>query len=464
MIGHDTTRTGDLRRNRKPGDTPGMVPETHFAWHGDVSLAYQVIGEGATDLLYIPGWLSNVDIMWESPEYETFLRRLAGFTRLIVMDRRGYGCSERFSPHDVDPLEVHLEDALVVLDAVGSDRAAFFSFDEGTFIGCLLAASRPDRISHLVLLDPSPCWTSNEEITWEWSAERWRWKVELDRQEWGSFEALRRDEPDTPERILRWEAKFNRQSQSAGAGAAEALKYSVTDVRKVLPSIRVPTLVVHGTKRPSTSVDVRSPRYVADHIPDAAFVEIAAGHFPWSDGGELLSDEIEGFLTGSHSHPGLERVLTTVLFTDIVGSTDKAARLGDRAWGEVKRRHHDIVRLEIDRFRGHERDTAGDGFFATFDGPARAVRCAQAIEERVRSIGLAIRAGVHTGEVEITPEGPTGISVHIGARVAALAKSDEVWASSTVRDLTAGSGLVFEDVGEHQLKGVPDPWRLYRVS
>jgi len=158
-----------------------MVPETHFAWHGDVSLAYQVIGEGSTDLLYIPGWLSNVDIMWESPEYETFLRRLAGFTRLIVMDRRGYGCSERFSPREVDPLEVHVDDALVVLDAVGSDRAAFFSFDEGTFIGCLLTASRPDRISHLALLDPSPCWTSNEEIPWEWSAEEWRSKVELDR-------------------------------------------------------------------------------------------------------------------------------------------------------------------------------------------------------------------------------------------------------------------------------------------
>ncbi len=441
-----------------------MIPETRFAWHGDVALAHQVVGEGATDLLYIPGWLSNVDVMWESPEYESLLRRLASFSRLIVMDRRGYGCSERFSPHDVDPLEVHVDDAIAVLDAVGSERAAFFSFDEGTFIGCLLAASRPDRISHLAMLDPSPCWTSNEEIPWEWSAEQWRAKVEQDRRDWGSYEAFRRDDPDTPERTLRWEAKFNRQSQSPGAGAAEALKYSATDVRAVLPSIRVPTLVVHGKERPSTSIDVRSPRYVADHIPGARFVEIAAGHFPWGEGSDLLTDEIEGFLTGTRSHPSLERVLTTILFTDIVGSTHLAAEIGDQAWRDVRRKHHDIVRLELDRFRGHERDTAGDGFFATFDGPARAVRCAQAIEERVQTVGLAIRAGVHTGEIEITPEGPSGISVHIGARVAALAGSNEVWASSTVRDLTAGSGLVFEDVGEHELKGVPDPWRLYRVN
>jgi pimeloyl-ACP methyl ester carboxylesterase len=441
-----------------------MVPETRFAWHGDVSLAHQVIGEGAMDLLYIPGWLSNVDVMWESPEYESFLRRLATFSRLIVMDRRGYGCSERFSSHDIDPLEVHVDDAIVVLDSVGSERAAFFSFDEGTFIGCLLAASWPDRISHLVMLDPSPSWTRNDEIPWEWSAEQWRAKVDVDRRDWGSFEALRRDEPDTPERVLRWEAKFNRQSQSPGAGAAEALKYSETDVRAVLPSIRVPTLVLHGKNRPSTSVDVRSPRYVAEHIPDARFVEIAAGHLPWNEGAELLSDEIEGFLTGTHAHPSLERVLTTVLFTDIVGSTDTAAQIGDRAWRALQSMHHTIVRRELERFRGQERDTSGDGFFATFDGPARAVRCAKAIAEDVRSVGLTIRAGAHTGEVEITPEGPSGISVHIGARVAALAGSNEVWTSSTVRDLTAGSGLEFEDVGEHELKGVPNRWRLYRVN
>jgi pimeloyl-ACP methyl ester carboxylesterase len=455
-------------RHLRP-NTPGerlrdMVPETRFAWHGDVALAYQVFGDGPMDFLYIPGWLSNVDVMWESPAYEGFLRRLATFSRVIVMDRRGCGCSERFSPHDVDPLEVHVDDALVVLDAVGSDRAAFFSFDEGTFIGCLLAASRPDRISHLVLLDPSPCWTRNEEISWEWSEEQWRSKVEQDRRDWGSYEALRRDEPDTPERDLRWEAKFNRQSQSPGAGAAETMKYSRTDVRAVLPTIRVPTLVVHGSKRPSTSVDVRSPRYVAEHIPDARFVEVAAGHLPWDEGALPLVDEIEEFLTGTHAHPGLERVLTTILFTDIVGSTSTAAQIGDQAWREVQRRHHDIVRLELDRFRGLERDTSGDGFFATFDGPARAVLCAKAIGERVQSVGLAIRAGVHTGEIELTADGPSGISVHIGARVASLAGANEVWASSTVRDLTAGSDLVFEDVGEHELKGVPDRWRLYRVS
>ena len=291
--------------------------------------------------------------------------------------------------------------------------------------------------------------------------------MEQDRRDWGSYEAFRRDDPDTPERTLRWEAKFNRQSQSPGAGAAEALKYSATDVRAVLPSIRVPTLVI-GAEH-----DTMDPAYLeamARQLPDGRYHHCSNGsHFAHIDDQETYFEGLVRFLHHVENSLAtvptcLERVLTTILFTDIVGSTHMAAEIGDQAWRDVRRKHHDIVRLELDRFRGHERDTAGDGFFATFDGPARAVRCAQAIEERVQTVGLAIRAGVHTGEIEITPEGPSGISVHIGARVAALAGSNEVWASSTVRDLTAGSGLVFEDVGEHELKGVPDPWRLYRVN
>jgi class 3 adenylate cyclase len=459
----DPAGSSRVATHTSSGETADVIPETRFAWNGDVSLAHQVLGDGAIDILYVPGWLSNVDIMWESPEYETFLRRLASFSRLIVMDRRGYGCSERFSPDDVTPLEVHVDDAIAVLDHVGSERAAFFSFDEGTFIGCLLAASHPRRISHLLLLDPCPCWTRNEEITWEWSAEHWRSKIEEDRQGWGSYEASREEAPNAPERVLRWETKFARQSQSPGAAAAETTKYSQTDVRQVLPSIPVPTLVVYGNKRSSDSIDVRSPRYVAEHIPNANFVEVEINHLPWAEGREALCDEIEEFLTGTHSHLDLRRILTTVLFTDIVGSTEQAIELGDAAWSGLVAQHHMIVREQLARFRGDEIDTAGDGFFAIFDGPARAVSCALAVSETLRSVGIEIRAGVHTGEVELDASAVRGIAVHIGARVAALADGGEVLVSSTVKELVAGSGLAFEDAGEHELKGVPDRWRLYKV-
>ena len=438
-----------------------MIPETRFAWNGDVALAHQVLGEGTIDILYVPGWLSNVDVMWENASYETFLRRLASFSRLIVMDRRGYGCSERFSPDGVAPLEVHVDDAIAVLDSVGSEQVAFFSFDEGIFIGCLLAAAHPDRISHLMLLDPSPCWTSNEEIPWEWSTEHWRSKIEQDRREWGSYEPLRKAAPNTPEPLLRWEAKFSRQSMSPGAMAAEMAKYSLTDVRAVLPTISVPTLVVHG--RGGDWIDVRSPRYVAEHIPNARFVETVAAHQPWDEGGEPLTQEIEEFLTGTRSHPDFDRILTTVLFTDIVGSTRQLARLGDRRWKDLVAQHDSLARLEISRYRGREIDRTGDGFFATFDGPARAVSCALAMSEALQSLGIEIRAGVHTGEVEVAGSAVRGIAVHVGARVAALADGGEVLVSSTVKALVAGSGLAFDDAGEHELKGVPDRWRIYRV-
>ena len=356
-----------------------------------------------------------------------------------------------------------MDDAIAVLNHVGSERAAFFSFDEGAFIGCLLAASHPTRISHLMLLDPAPSWTRNEEITWEWSAEHWQSKIEEDRQVRGSYEILREEEPNEPERALRWEAKFARQSQSPGAAAAETRKYSQTDVRQVLPSIPVPALVVYGSKRSSESLDVRSPRYVAEHIPNANFVEVEIDHFPWAEGREALCNEIEEFLTGTRSHLDLRRILTTVLFTDIVGSTEKAVELGDAAWSGLVAQHQVIVRDQLARFRGHEVDTAGDGFFAIFDGPARAVSCALAISETLRTVGIEIRAGVHTGEVELDASAVRGIAVHVGARVAALADGSEVLVTSTVKDLVVGSGLAFEEAGEHELKGVPDRWRLYRV-
>lgn len=440
-----------------------LPPKTKFAWNGDIALAYQVLGEGTHDLLYAPGVFSNIDVMWEDPLYEAFLRRLASFGRLIAMDRRGVGCSERFSPSEVAPLEVHADDIITVLDAVGSKRAAYLSNQDGNFIGCLLAASNPARISHLVLIDPAPCWTRNDEIPWEWSEEDWSGQIDRIRSNWGSEEdaAFQVVGPDAPEVRVRWGAKLARLSQSPGAMAAETEKYSQTDVRSILPSIQVPTLVVRATHARYTLA--LSPRYVADHIPGARFVELPMDVYPWEEGAEPFITEIEEFITGVRSGPSLDRVLATVMFTDIVGSTDRLSRLGDRGWADLMAQHDALVRSEIARHRGTEIDRAGDGFFATFDGPARAVRCAIAVSERVRGLGIEIRAGAHTGEVELAEDGLRGMAVHIGARIMGLALGNEVLVSATVRDLVVGSGLTFEDAGDHELKGVPDRWHLFRV-
>jgi class 3 adenylate cyclase len=445
-----------------------VIPETRYAWNGDVALAYQVVGSGPPDLLYLPGVISNVDVMWESEHYARFLRRLAGFARLLLMDRRGYGCSERFSPNDIAPLEVLADDALVVLDATRSHRAAIFGFQEGNFLAELLAAARPDRVSHIILLDPAPVWLRNEEIYWEWSEKEWEEHIDEWRS-WGLLEAAReevhRSIPSIAgdEREIRWLARFQRATMGSGAVVAETRKFAQTDVRRVLPAIHVPTLVLH---RPGDPVHYgRSARYVADHIEGARYVEIAGrDHLPWYTGWEALSDEIEEFVTGSRHGPEPNRVLTTVLFTDIVGSTEAAAKAGDSAWHHALERHHAVVREELARFSGTEQDTAGDSFYATFDGPARAVRCGQAISRAIGSLGLEIRVGIHTGECEMIDGKASGLAVVIGSRVMSHAKPSELLVSQTVKDLVVGSGLLFEDRGEHDLKGVPGPWHLYAVA
>ena len=449
-------------------------PETRFAWNGDVALAYQVIGSGERELLYLPGILSNVDLMWDWPEYARFLRRLNSFARLILMDRRGYGSSERFSPDAVAPLEVLVDDVLVVLDEAGVDRVAVFAYEEANFLGALLAASRPERVSHLVLLDPSASWTRNEDLPWEWTRERWEEQIEWFRRDWGNESDERRIEEVRwaiehgqrfDEQELRWWARFERATMGPGAAVAETRKFMDTDIRAVLPTLHVPTLVLH--RRGNANYDPpRSPRYVAEHIEDAIYVEVDSGPQgkPWTEGWEAVADEIEEFVAGTRRGPEPTRVLKTVLFTDMVGSTDKASELGDAAWHQLLDRHHRIVRDQLQRFDGAEQDTAGDGFFAAFDGPARAVRCAQAITDAVRSLGIEVRAGLHTGECEIVDGKVSGIAAITGARVMAEAKPSEVLVSRTVKDLVAGSGLTFEDAGEYELKGVPDRWRLYRVA
>ena len=442
--------------------------DTLYAWNGDVSLAYQVLGEGPIDLLYIPGGAANVDVMWENSRYAKFLERLASFCRLIVMDRRGCGCSERFSPREVAPLEVMADDVIAVLDAVGSERAALFGSDETDTIVCVTAASRPERVSHAILFDPAPTWIRDDEITWEWSHREWDAHIDRMRGVWGRYEgtvefaAIGFPSLVGDDNALRWMARFARLSQSPGVWVAECRKYCETDLRGILPTIHVPTLVLH--KAETTLADVRSPRYVAEHIPDARFVELPGRDvMPWLDGAETLVEEIEEFVTGVRHAAESDLVLSTVMFTDIVGSTEQQAALGDRKWKDLVERHHALIREGLTRWRGVENDTAGDGFFATFDGPARAIRCAQQVADHVRELGIEIRAGIHTGECEIVDGKHAGIAVTIGSRVASAAGPSEVLVSQTVKDLVAGAGLGFEDRGEHELKGVPDRWRLYRV-
>ena len=451
------------------------IPDTRFAWNGDVALAYQTFGSGEHDLLYLPGVISNVDVMWEWPPYARFLRRLGSFARVVVMDRRGYGCSERFSPDALVPLEVIVDDVVAVLDDAGVERVSVFAYEDGSTLAALLAASRPERVDHLVLQDPMASWTRNDELPWEWTRERWEEHIEMFHRTWGVLSAdrlseqqqwwMERGKPqgiDEPE--VRWWARMERATMGPGAMVAETRKFMEIDIRAVLPTIHVPTLVIHRSG--NMEYDPRTPRFVADHIEGARYEEVESGPdgIPWADGWEALTDEIEEFVAGTRRGPEPNRVLTTVLFTDIVGSTGRVAERGDAAWHQLLERHHRVVRDELSKFGGVEQDTAGDGFFAAFDGPARAVRCGQAISEAVRSLGLEVRIGLHTGECELVDGKVSGIAAITGARVMAQGGPSEILVSRTVKDLVAGSGLSFEDAGEHELKGVPDRWRLYRVS
>jgi class 3 adenylate cyclase len=376
--------------------------------------------------------------------------------------------SDRFSPEDLPPLEVLVDDLVAVLDAAGSERAAVFGFWDGAQQAMLFSATYPERTSALILFGPEACGSQQPDYPWQWPDEQWETFFAEMANGWGTTEYLRN--------MLEWSAPSLVENEetarlamaywrlSAGTSAVLAIErlWHQTDVRHVLPSIHVPTLVLHRTGDRTSDVD--GGRYIASQIEGARFIELAGDDAPpFAGDSDAALDEIEEFLTGVRHGPEPDRVLATVLFTDIVASTERAAKLGDRKWRELLDAHHVRIRTELSRFRGREIDTAGDGFLATFDGPARAVRCAQAIGSSVRDLGLEVRAGVHTGEIELANGDIRGIAVHIGARVAAIAGPNEVFVSSTVKDLVAGSGLAFEDVGEHELKGVPDRWHLYRV-
>jgi class 3 adenylate cyclase/pimeloyl-ACP methyl ester carboxylesterase len=445
------------------------VPETRYAKTGDgLSIAYQVVGQGAVDLLFVPGYLSNLELNWELPAYASMLGRLASFSRLIAVDRRGTGLSDRLSRNDLPPLETLMDDLGLVLDEVGSQQAALAGFLDGGYLCAMFAATYPERTRALVLYGTSASGRWTPDYPWQWKPQRWERYMQEMSDNWGSqqwqVEQMRWYAPSAyhDEATRRWWGRYLRLSASPGSAVALERLYSETDVRPVLPTIRVPSLVLHRRHDPAEPVE--GARFIAQQIPGAKYVELeGVDSPPWAGDSESIVDEIQEFLTGIRSVPKSDRVLSTVLFTDIVGSTERAGALGDSKWRELLTAHDDRTRTEIDRHRGTFVKSTGDGILATFDGPARGVRCAQAIGSSVGELGIEIRAGLHTGEVELIGDDVGGIGVHIGARVAAAARPGEVLVSSTVKDLVAGSGLAFEDAGEHELKGVPDRWHLYGV-
>jgi class 3 adenylate cyclase len=439
--------------------------KTHYARSGDVVIAYQVAGSGPLDVVFVPGFVSHLDIEWDLPGFGPAFRRLSSFARLIVLDKRGTGLSDRTS--NIPTLEERMDDVRAVMDAAGSQRAALVGLSEGGPMALLFAATYPERTTAVVL------WGSYARTLWApdypigvppAAVEN---AYEMIRARWGDGRAIRAiafqdaAADDATRDLL---GRFERNAATPTAAVA-ALQFGIaTDVRHVLSTIAVPTLVVHRTGDPLVSI--AQGRYVAEHIPGAKFVELPGdfhigGTYERND--DLL-DVVEEFLTGTPAqHAEVDRILATVLFTDIVASTERAAASGDRRWRDTLDAHDAAVRRELVRFRGRELNTTGDGFFAAFDGPARAIRCALAIVAAAQRLGLAVRAGVHTGECESRGDDLTGLAVHIGARVAGLAEAHQVLVTSTVRDLVIGSGLAFDERGTHTLRGVPGEWRVFGV-
>jgi pimeloyl-ACP methyl ester carboxylesterase len=442
-----------------------MRPATRYTKSGDYNIAYQVIGEGELDLLYIPGFVSNVELAWEEPLLARFLDRLASFSRLILFDKRGTGLSDRVPNGELPTLEERMGDVMAVLDAAGSDRAAVLGHSEGGNLAALFTATHPERTIALVTLGIFASRIRSDDYPWAPSPEERERDISVIENNWGTdadVEHLAPSAARDPAFAQRL-ATYFRRSASPGAAAALLRMNTQIDVRDVLPAIGVPTLVVHHTDDRDASVE--EGRWIASQIPGARFLELPGpDHLPWVGDQDRLLDEVEEFLTGRRAAPEPGRVLATVLFTDIVRSTERAVALGDHGWKELLERHHAAVRRKLQAFQGREIETAGDGFLATFDGPGRAIRAAASIVEAVRSLGIEIRCGLHTGECEQIGDGIGGIAVHVAARVAARAEAGEILVTGTVRDLVAGAGIGFESRGEVTLKGIPEARALFAVS
>jgi class 3 adenylate cyclase/pimeloyl-ACP methyl ester carboxylesterase len=441
-----------------------VPPETRYARAGDTHIAYQVAGEGPFDILLAAEFWHSIEVQWDQPDLAAFLERLASLGRLISFDQRGSGVSDPVPLGELTSLDLWMDDIRVVMDTVGSESAVFYGIGGGGTMSMLFAATHPDRVSGLILVNSFARISRAPDYPWGRAQELEDEVQDVMRTGWGRGVFLDQVAPSRvgDEEFRKWWARYQRVGASPGTVLTMRRMLGQIDVRDVLSSIRAPTLIIHRAETHWNRVE--HGRYLAEHIPGAKYVEVpGVDHFSFVGDTEPILREIESFVTGIAGAPSSDRQLATVLFTDIVGSTKLAAELGDARWRELLERHRAFVRRELDRHRGREVDTAGDGFFATFDGPARAVHCARAIREGVGEQALEIRAGLHTGEVEVLREGLAGVAVHIGQRVLAEAEPGEVLVSSTVKDLTAGAGLEFEDRGPHSLKGVPGEWRLFAV-
>ncbi len=440
-------------------------PETRYAQSGDFSIAYQMVGEGPIDLVHIPGLLSHLDLAWENPKYRRFMKRLSSFARVIVYDKRGCGLSDPVS--EPPSVEERIDDTRAVMDAEGVERAAVFGCSEGASLAAFFAAAHPERVSQAILygsfarLTPDP-----PDYPWGPFGDDAEAVGDLLRETlkaWGEGVMLSVLAPSligTEEQA--WWGRYERAAMSPRSVEKLMSANVELDLREVLPVIGVPTLVIH---RDGDALPFGGGRYVAEHIPGSRFIELHGDdHWPWVGDPDEVCDHVEEFLTGQRSAKVTDRVLATVMFTDIVGSTERATELGDRRWRELLEAHEELTRSELERHSGREVKTTGDGFLATFDGPARGIRCAKAVAERTEGLGVPIRAGLHTGECELRDSDIGGIAVHIGARVMSEAGPGEVLVSRTVKDLTVGSDIAFEDRGAHELKGVPGQWELYAVT
>lgn len=438
------------------------MTEIRFTRSGDVHVAYRVVGDGPVDLVYVQGSLTHLEAGWELPQFRRYCERLAEFTRLILFDKRGMGMSDRVP--GATTLEERMDDIRAIMDAVGSERAAVMGESEGGPLAMLFAAAHPERTVALVLQGAEVRERKDEEWPWgESTDEEFEQSMASIAERFGTGHGIDMIAPSVAGQAWAraWRARVLTHAATPGSAEAFMRMAQDIDVRHVAPAIKVPTLIVHAAG--DRVCHVENARFLARTIPGARYVELPGDdHVPWFDPDETLA-EIREFLTGRREAGSPDRVLATVLFTDLVGSTERATELGDRRWRDLLEQHHASVRRELERYDGRELDTAGDGFFATFDGPARAIRCARAIVDAVRPLGLEVRAGLHTGEVEVVDGKVAGIAVNIGARVAGHAGAGEVLVSGTVKDLVAGSGLEFDERGTAELKGIPGEWRLFAV-